>query len=92
MLFRSVSQSRYSAYRFQCKAYKIVDPLVNATDRPPLDEWGPTIAYGTARNIVVRYGEMDTYAELTALYKEQVAYILVRTEQTLLNTRAAPDF
>lgn len=81
-----------TAYRFQCKAYKIVDPLVNATDRPPLDEWGPTIAYGTARNIVVRYGEMDTYAELTALYKEQVAYILVRTEQTLLNTRAAPDF
>jgi hypothetical protein len=81
-----------TAYRFQCKAYKIVDPLVNATDRPPLDEWGPTIAYGTARNIVVKFGEMDGYAELTSLYKEQVAYILVRTEQTLLNTRAAPDF
>lgn len=81
-----------TAYRFQCKAYKIVDPLVNATDRPPLDEWGPAIAYGTARNIMVKFGEMDAYAETTALYKEQVQYIYVRTEQNLLNTRSAPDF
>lgn len=81
-----------TAYRFQCKAYKIVDPLVNATDRPPLDEWGPTIAYGTARNIMAKFGEMDAYAETTALYKEQVQYIYVRTEQNLLNTRSAPDF
>lgn len=81
-----------TAYRFKCKAYKIVDPLVNATDRPPLDEWGPCIAYGTARNIMAKYGENDAYAETTALYKEQVAYVLVRTEQTLLNTRAMPDF
>jgi len=81
-----------TAYRFQCKAYKIVDPLVNATDRPPLDEWGPCIAYGTSRNIMAKYGENDAYAETTQLYKEQVAYVMVRTEQTLLNTRAAPDF
>ncbi len=81
-----------TAYRFQCKAYKVVDPLVNATDRPPLDEWGPTIAYGAARNIIADFGENDAYAETTALYKEQVAYTLVRTEQTLLNTRSAPDF
>lgn len=81
-----------TAYRFQCKAYKIVDPLVLATDRPPLDEWGPCIAYGTSRNIMAKYGENDAYAETTQLYKEQVAYVMVRTEQTLLNTRALPDF
>lgn len=81
-----------TAYRFQCKGYKIVDPLVLATDRPPLDEWGPCIGYGTARNIMAKYGENDAYAETTQLYKEQVAYVLVRTEQTLLNTRSAPDF
>lgn len=81
-----------TGYRFKCKAYKVVDPLVNATDRPPLDEWGPTIAYGTSRNIAARNGENDLYAELTALYKEQVSYILVRTEQSLLNTRSMPNF
>jgi len=81
-----------TAYRFQCKAYKVTDPLVNATDRPPLDEWGPVIAYGTARNIMADYGEMDGYAQVTALYREQVSYVLARTEQNLLNTRAAPNF
>lgn len=73
-------------------SFKKVEPLVNATDRPPFDEWGPTIAYGTARNIMAKYGEMDAYRETTALYKEQVSYILARTEQNLLHARALPNF
>jgi hypothetical protein len=81
-----------TAYTFQCKAYKVTDPLVNATDRPPLDEWGPTIAYGASRNIAADFGEMDLYGTITALYKEQVAYILTRTEQNLLNIRSVPTF
>lgn len=81
-----------TAYRFRCKAYKTVDPLVESTDRPPLDEWGPAIAYGAARNIHADYGETDAYAEVTALYKEQIEYVLARTDQNLLNTRASPDF
>lgn len=81
-----------TAYRFQVKAYKVVDPLVNSTDRPPLDDWGPCIAYGASRNIHADFGELDAYQEVTALYKEQVAYVLTRTEQTLLNTRSAPNF
>jgi len=81
-----------TAYRFKTKAYAVTDPLVNATDRPPLDQWGPCIAYGAARDIHSNYGEFDAYAEVTALYKEQVAYVLNRTDQNLLNTRAAPHF
>lgn len=91
-----------TAYRFKTKAYAntlvttaagATAPLfVNATDRPLLDEWGPTIAYGTARNIHADKGEMDAYAEVTALYKEQLAYALRRTNQNLLNTRAQPHF
>lgn len=69
-----------------------VEPLVNATDRPPFDEWGPTIGYGTARNLMAKYGEMDAYRETTALYKEQVSYILARTEQNLLHARSLPNF
>ncbi len=91
-----------TAYRFNAKAYAntLVTTaagvnaieFVNATDRPLLDEWGPSIAYGTARDIHADYGEMDAYAEVTALYKEQLAYVLRRTNQNLLNTRAQPHF
>lgn len=81
-----------TAYRFRVKAYAIVDPLVLSTDRPPLDQWGPCIAYGASRDIHSDFGEMDAYAEVTFLYKEQVAYVLNRTTQNLLNTRALPNF
>lgn len=91
-----------TAYRFRVKAYAntlvttadgTTAPLfVNATDRPLLDEWGPTIAYGTARDIHADKGEMDAYSEVTLLYKEQLAYALRRTNQNLLNTRAQPNF
>tara|TARA_R110002126_G_scaffold77229_5_gene192680 strand:- start:7494 stop:8414 length:921 start_codon:yes stop_codon:yes gene_type:complete len=91
-----------TAYRFRTKAYAntlvttaagaTAPTFINATDRPLLDEWGPTIAYGTSRDIHADKGEMDAYAEVTALYKEQLAYALRRTNQNLLNTRAQPHF
>lgn len=81
-----------TAYRFRVKAYTKLDPLVLATDRPLLDQWGPCLAYGTARDLHVDYGEMDAYAEVSMLYKEQVRYVLNRTEQNLLNMRSLPDF
>lgn len=91
-----------TAYRFRAKAYANTlvrtatgatgIEFVNATDMPFLDEWGPCIAYGTARDIHADKGEMDAYMEVTALYKEQLAYVLKRTNQNLLNTRAQPNF
>lgn len=81
-----------TAYRFRAKAYAIPSALEDATARPPLDQWGPCIAYGAARDILSNYGELDAYAEVTALYKEQVAYVITRTVQNLLNQRAAPHF
>ncbi len=81
-----------TVYRAKIKAYKIPDPLVLATDTPTLEEWGECIAYGAARDICIDFGESDRYAEITALYKEQVAYILTRTVQNLMNMRAFPSF
>ena len=81
-----------TAYRFLVKAWAIVTPFVDATDTPDLPEWGPCIAYGAARDIHADLGEMDAYAEVTALYKEQLAYVLKRTNQNLLNTRSSPTF
>lgn len=80
------------SYSFKIQAYAVVTELTDATDRPELDEWGPCIAYGAARDIVADNGEMDAYQEITALYKEQLAYVLKRTNQNLLNTRVAPNF
>lgn len=80
------------AYIIKMLAYSVVAELVNATDTPQLNEWGPCIAYGTARAILADYGELDGYSEITLLYKEQVAYVLKRTNQSLLNIRATPNF
>jgi hypothetical protein len=90
------------AYRFQIKAWSLlyVKPVtgVNKTtftlpdDKPLQEEWGPAISYGAARRIASDFGEIDRYQELTALYKEQINYILKRTHIDLESTRAAPMF
>lgn len=91
-----------TAYRFKTRAYSNIlvttaaggtaTQFNNATDRPLLDEWGPAIAYGASRQIHADNQEMEQYALVTRLYKEQLAYCLRRTNQNLLNTRAAPHF
>lgn len=70
----------------------VQETFIAATDRPRLDEWGPAIAFGASRDIVAEYGEMDAYSDLTALYKEQLGYIMRRTSQNLLNIRSIPYF
>jgi len=89
-------------YRFKCKGWTTLtvtttagvqqQQFVNPTDRPLKDQWGPAIAYGAARRIHSDYGEMDAYAEVSALYKEQINYILKRTHNQLLTTRSQPMF
>ncbi len=81
-----------TTYRFKCQGYATVTPLVNSTDKPELEQWGPGIAYGAARDIHADAAEYDAYQNVTALYKEQLAYILRRTHQNLLNIRAQPNF
>lgn len=81
-----------SAYHCKVRAYSIVTALSLSTDTPVMQEWGPAIAYGAARDIHSDYGEMERYAEVTALYKEQIDYILTRTAQSLMNERAQPSF
>jgi len=81
-----------TVYRARIKAYRLESAMSLSTDTPRLEEWGPLIAYGAARQIVSDFGEMDKYAEISALYKEQLAYVMRRTHQNLLNERARPMF
>jgi hypothetical protein len=81
-----------TVYRVKMKAWAIETALTSANDIPRLEEWGPAIAYGAARQIVADYGENERYGQIDALYQEQLAYIMRRTHQSLLNTRARPMF
>lgn len=79
-------------YRFTCQAYATVSPLVNATDTPDFQQWGPFIVYGASRLIHALNAEYDAYANVTVLYEEQLHEVMRRTHQNLLNDRAAPNF
>jgi len=89
-------------YRFRCKGWSIQTVTSTAgvlsssfsstSDRPLKDQWGPAIAYGAARRIHSDYGEMDAYAEVSALYKEQINYVLKRTHNQLMVSRSQPMF
>ena len=81
-----------TAYKFKVKSYAIVAELTNGTDTPDLEEWGLAIVYGTAKDLFAQYAELDAYAKINILYREQITYILTRTTQNLLNTRAMPQF
>jgi hypothetical protein len=90
------------AYRFRIKAWSLlyVQPSSGAnktlfevsSDKPLQEEWGPAIAFGASRRIVSDFGEVDRYGELTALYKEQINFILTRTHVDLESSRALPMF
>ena len=81
-----------TVYPCKIQAFLITTALTAATDAPRLQEWGPAIAYGASRDIHTDYGELDRYAEVTQLYKEQIDYILTRTAQGLLSQRSIPSF
>lgn len=81
-----------TVYRIRVQAFKVPDALVNATDTPPLQEWGPCIAYGAARRLFMEYGEMDQWNQIMPMYKSEVTSILSRTVNNLSNTRAQPNF
>lgn len=81
-----------TVYRVRVKAFKVPDALVDGSDTPVLQEWGPCIAYGAARRLFLDYGEIDEYKSITPFYKEQVSYILARTVNNLSNMRAQPNF
>jgi len=77
-----------NVYKIEMVGYQMPAILLDATDTPRLQEWGPCIAYGTARAIFADNGELDRYAEITALYKEQVKYVNRRDIQNTMNRSA----
>lgn len=80
------------AYKIKIPAYKIVEPLIKASDKPQLQEWGLCIVYGTAKEIFSSFGEMEAFAEISVLHQEQLNIVLQRTLNNLTDTRSIPSF
>lgn len=90
------------AYRFRVQTYSLNTVLksdgtlaasfTNGSDEPLLNQWGPCIAYGAARNILGDNGDMESLSQITVLHEQQLALVLRRTHENLLNQRAGPNF
>lgn len=70
-----------TAYHVKMVGYQMPLDLNDPSSVPRLQEWGPAIAYGAARNIAADNGELDRYGELSIIYKEEIKYVLRRTLQ-----------
>lgn len=81
-----------TVYRIRVKAFKVPDALINGDDTPPLQEWGPCIAYGACRRIFMKYGEIDQWNAIMPMYRSEVTSILARTVNNLSNARSQPNF
>lgn len=90
------------AYRFKVQTYSLsgvlksdgttAETFTAGSDQPLLSQWGPCIAYGAAKNIQADNGDMESYGQTMMLHNEQLALVLRRTHENLLNQRAGPNF
>lgn len=80
------------AYRFRIKRYLPLTALSASTDVPVNEQWGELIAYGASKEIFSDFGEMDAFAQVQILYKEQLLYVNRNTLQDLFDARATPTF
>lgn len=91
-----------NAYRFRVQTYSLSAVLksdgttavsfTEGSDQPLLSQWGPCIAYGAAKSILADNGDMETFGQVSMLHNEQLALVLRRTHENLLNQRAGPNF
>ena len=62
------------------------------TATPTREEWGAVIAYGTARNILQRSGNVERLVEIEPIFRENLARIKGKQFQQLFSRRSLPKF
>lgn len=70
-------------YKIEVKGYKGLAPLVSASDLLPKEEWGLLICYGTAKNLLASYGEMEAYGEVSLLHREMLSQVRRSTQENI---------
>lgn len=81
-----------AAYQFKAGVILRPDALIQMTDRPPNQLWGPVIAYGTAIEIKQDNGEFEENDPLVSVYD---FYLTLAKRQNLVNLgtqRSIPRF
>lgn len=91
-----------NSYRFRVQSYSLSSVLksdgttaisfTDGSDQPLISQWGPCIAYGAAKSILADNGDMETFGQVSMLHTEQLALVLRRTHENLMNQRAGPNF
>lgn len=70
-------------YRVEVRGYKNLPALVSPKDALMCDEWGLVVCYGTCKNLLASYGEMDAYGEITVLHREMLSKVVRRTQENM---------
>jgi len=81
-----------SAYQVRLIAYKTPTLLSSSSSTPILEEWGPLIAIGAARQIFLDNGETERLVEIEPFYRERQKLVMRRTIEATNSERAAPRF
>jgi hypothetical protein len=90
LLFRAPPDAVY-AVKIQAWARPAsMDAITNTT--PTRIEWGPLIAYGAARNILWRSGNMERAQEVNQMYLNAKANLDAKSVEQLTNVRAKPKW
>lgn len=83
------------AYTFKIAAWKRPTAFANSSptsEYPILEDWGPIIAYGTAKEIFEDDGDVESIMKIEENYQTQKDRIMRRVHYQNANSRAYPTF
>jgi hypothetical protein len=80
------------AYHILMQGYVVPAQLVNDSDMPLQEEWGPLIAYGTSLEIFSDRGDFDNYDRIFPHFKRFENVALGRTIQQYTAEQTVPRF
>lgn len=79
-------------YQIRMQGYVVPTLLVNNSDTPTQEEWGPLIAYGAALEIFADRGDEQNYQETMGKLKRYENVALSRTIQQYTAEQSVPRF
>lgn len=89
LIFRYVPDDTYT---IKIAAWKRPSALVDSTDYPKVEEWGPLISYGASKEIAEDYGDLETLQIITPFYQQHKAYVMNKVHFQNQSYRAYPTF
>jgi len=92
LIFRPTPDDTYT---FKIAAWKRPEAFANSsptTEYPILEDWGPLIAYGAAKEIFEDDGDIESIAKIEPIYEMHRDRIMRRAHNQNINQRSIPSF